>query len=539
MPLIILIIGGLHGWVFSLPQTFEFAAGFAQLGLFGLFWWLISPQPPKRLAWLALLFGIGNFVVGLAWLYISMNRIGGMPAILAALAVVLLATYLSAFGAIALGLARALITKLGNQKLSDHPGPKSLATTQPEQSANPTSKSGVSPLGIALIVAACWGFGEIARGFVLTGFPWLGLGYAHIDSWLSGLAPITGAYGVTMIAVLLAVWVAQIARSNGHHRAHRLRRGLPILATVLAIGATTLIAWALPHGAKVSVRLTQGNVPQSLKFDRDRSQKAVTDYLAMIADSPATLTVLPETAFTTPLRSLPASIRASLAAALQRSGTIAAIGMPLLSSDAQSRANPRVRLTNSVQTISPDARLEHRYDKRHLAPFGEYIPLGFAWFVDLMSIPLGEFGRGAIDQPMLKIKQSNIAFNICYEDLFGEELASQVRQGANVLINLSNMGWFGDSHALPQHLAISRMRSLELARPMLRSTNTGVTAGIDHHGQVFARLPNYRQASLDLLVQPTIGMTPFAQLGMFAPMLLGALLMIFGVLASRVDRMRG
>src|SRR5690606_33234966 len=136
-------------------------------------------------------------------------------------------------------------------------------------------------------------------------------------------------------------------------------------------------------------------------------------------------------------------------------------------------------LTNSVAVIDRSADVVWRYDKRHLVPFGEFVPFGFGWFVDLMHIPLGDFGRGSASQPPLAIGGQRVAFNICYEDLFGEELATQVRGGATILANVSNIAWFGDSHALAQHLQIARMRSIELARPTLRATNTGVTGAID------------------------------------------------------------
>ena len=153
-----------------------------------------------------------------------------------------------------------------------------------------------------------------------------------------------------------------------------------------------------------------------------------------------------------------------------------------------------------------------------------------------MNIPLGEFGRGHDDQAPLTVAGRQFAFNICYEDLFGEELAIQVRDGANVLINVSNIAWFGNSHALPQHLSISRMRALELARPMLRATNTGVTASIDHRGNVLAALPVYQQDVLDIAVQPSAGLTPFARLGMLAPLLLIGLLGLVALLPGWRNR---
>jgi len=156
-----------------------------------------------------------------------------------------------------------------------------------------------------------------------------------------------------------------------------------------------------------------------------------------------------------------------------------------------------------------------RYDKRHLVPFGEFVPWGFRWFVDLMTIPLGDFGRGADEQPPFAVGQQRIAFNICYEDVFGEELLPALAgtDGATILANVSNIAWFGDSHALPQHLQIARMRTLETARPMIRSTNTGVTAAIDFDGRVLGALPPYQLGSLSVTVQGRSGLTPYARTG--------------------------
>ncbi len=505
------LIGALHGLAFSLPGLASPLVPLVQAGLFALLWWLLAQLPVRRVLFLSLLFGIGNFVVGLAWLYISMHRFGGLPSILAVCALVLLATYLGLFGAAALATARKLIIRFG-------------------------ANGSAGPLATALIVAGCWGLGEIARGFVLTGFPWLSIGYAHIDSLFSALAPLTGVYGIGIAVAFVAVWIVQTLHRTGQAARERLTAAAAIAGLLGMIWILQMVSWADPAGKPVSARLLQGNVPQSLKFDRARARRAVSDYIEMVASSTARVTILPETAFTQPLSSLPTETRMTLADALARSGTTIAIGMPMTSTDEQARANPRIRLTNSIASFSPAGEPLNRYDKRHLVPFGEYIPFGFAWFVNMMNIPLGEFGRGALVQPQLELDRQQFAFNICYEDLFGEELARHVRQGANVLVNVSNIAWFGDSHALPQHLAISRMRTLELARPMLRATNTGVTAGIDHLGRVTARLPSYEQGALDVMVQPTTGLTPFARIGMPIPVTLAVAMLLIGAALARVDR---
>jgi apolipoprotein N-acyltransferase len=170
---------------------------------------------------------------------------------------------------------------------------------------------------------------------------------------------------------------------------------------------------------------------------------------------------------------------------------------------------------------APDAPLPaeavavpYRYDKHHLVPFGEFIPPLFRWFVDLMNIPLGDFNRGTLAQPTLDWAGQRLAPHICYEDLFGEELAAGFADPARaptVLVNVSNIAWFGDSIAIDQHLQISRLRALELARPMLRATNTGATAAIDHRGQVIALAPRLRREVLDTEVQGREGLTPYAR----------------------------
>jgi apolipoprotein N-acyltransferase len=186
-----------------------------------------------------------------------------------------------------------------------------------------------------------------------------------------------------------------------------------------------------------------------------------------------------------------------------------------------------------VAAIGAEGPLNWRYDKRHLVPFGEFVPTGFRWFVNLMHIPLGDFARGAPGQPALELRGQRLAFNICYEDIFGDELAPQVRAGATILVNVSNIAWFGDSPALPQHLQIARMRAMELARPMLRATNTGMTAAIDARGRVIAELAPYVEEALAVEVRGTTGLTPYARAGDLAPL---ALLVLMGALAAATWR---
>jgi apolipoprotein N-acyltransferase len=275
------------------------------------------------------------------------------------------------------------------------------------------------------------------------------------------------------------------------------------------------------------VRLLQGNVPQNLKFDPIRSERAMRDYVGAVDGARTHLTVLPETAWTIPWQQTPRELALELLKKVEMTGGVIAIGKPIVDSESnQDRRNPSI--TNGIGVFDSSGRQVSRYDKRHLVPFGEFVPWGFRWFVNLMNIPLGEFRRGAREQALLTIGPERIAFNICYEDLFGDELAEQVRQGATLLINATNIGWFGQSHALGQHLQIARMRSLELARPMLRATNTGVTAAIDHRGRVLAQIPAHQPGSLIVDVRGQTAMTLFGRWG-HIPLL--GLSMVFALIA--------
>ena len=203
--------------------------------------------------------------------------------------------------------------------------------------------------------------------------------------------------------------------------------------------------------------------------------------------------------------------------------------------------------TNSVIAIDRDTDLtqllqgthKQRYDKHHLVPFGEFIPLGFHWFVEIMRIPMGDFFRGDLQQPDFVIEDQNIAANICYEDAFGEELLPSLnaQDGASILANFSNLGWFGDSFALRQHWQMSRMRAIETSRPMLRATNTGASGAIDHAGRPIAMLAAHRTAVLDITIQGQTGLTPYARLGNL-PVLLLCVLVLFLAFYSRLQASR-
>jgi apolipoprotein N-acyltransferase len=255
------------------------------------------------------------------------------------------------------------------------------------------------------------------------------------------------------------------------------------------------------------VRLAQGNVPQQNKFDPGHVLKALAMYRDLVVAQPADLIALPETAVAVFPAYLPPGYLDALKDYAARSGTHLMFGIPFSDGPGQ--------YANSVAGIAPSGQ-QYRYDKHHLVPFGEFVPSGFRWFVDMMAIPLGDMTRGAPVQTAFAVKDQLVLPNVCYEDVFGEEIALQLRsmsRPATMLLNVSNLAWFGESIAIPQHLQISRMRSIETGRPMLRATNTGATAHIDHRGAVVARLAYYQHGVLSAKVQGMGGMTPFIRVG--------------------------
>jgi len=289
------------------------------------------------------------------------------------------------------------------------------------------------------------------------------------------------------------------------------------------------VEWTQETGSPITVLLLQGNIAQDQKFDYAFLTGILTRYHGMITAAPADLIATPETAIPVFRHQLDPSYLDSLQAYARSSGSTLALGMPLLDGPG--------KYANSVVTLTPQAQPQpYRYDKAHLVPFGEFIPPGFRWFTDMLNIPLNDATRGQGLQAPFAVKDQLVLPNICYEDVFGEEIAYQLRSArrpATLLLNMSNLSWYGQSTAIPQHLQISRMRTLETGRPMLRSTNDGATAVINHRGQVTGQLPFYTEGVLNATVRGTSGFTPFVRFGNLAFLLLGALALAGAWFAGR------
>ncbi len=450
---------------------------------------LVRCTSAKQAFWAGWWFATAWLVASTWWLYISMHNYGGLPALLAALAVFLLAAGLSLIYATASWIYHRLCAQ------------------------------NACVMQRALAFSAVWLLAELVRGTLWTGFPWAAAGYAHVDSMLREWAPWVGVYGLSAISAGLAMWGAACWTKKGVTPLRwRDLGGWPGLLVVGVMGVT----WgtsplqqpppqALRAKPALTVTLLQGNVPQDLKFGAGVSM-ALHDYQEALLHNRADLIVTPETAVPLLPELLPDGYWAILQQRYAQGQQAALVGLPMRTRDGEGR----LRYTNSALALFPGQdNAMYRYDKHHLVPFGEFVPPMFRWFVDLMHIPLGDFSRGAVSQPPLLWHGERIAPNVCYEDLFGEELAQSFANPATsptVMVNLSNIAWFGDTVAIDQHLNISRMRTLELGRPMLRATNTGATAIINAQGVVTHRLPSGVQGALTAQVQGVDGPpTPYAR----------------------------
>jgi apolipoprotein N-acyltransferase len=412
-------------------------------------------------------FGTGWLLAGVWWLFISMHRYGGLPAPLAAAAVLALAAALSLY----IGAAMAAFARW----------------------------RGGRPLPDALLFAALWLLAELARGVIFTGFPWAASGYGQVDAPLAALAPWLGVYGIGAVlagmAALLAFGVAQ--------RAWWL---LALPALLLAVLAVLPVPAFTRAAGELTVALVQTNVPQDEKFVAERLPQMLGAVRKDLLEAVADLVVVPETAVPLlpgQLDELVPGYWQALVDHYKAPGRAALVGLPL--------GDYERGYTNSVVGLAPGAT--YRYDKAHLVPFGEFIPTGFRWFTEMMNIPLGDFNRGRLDPPPFVAAGQRIAPNICYEDLFGEELARRFVDAANaptLLANMSNIGWFGDTIAVDQHLHISRMRTLEFQVPMVRATNTGATAAITHEAVVAAMVVPQTRGTLLAKVEGRAGVTPYA-----------------------------
>ncbi len=483
-----LVAGLLLALAFSPFDLFPFAV-IAPTALF----YLWQEGFAARAAWRGFLFGCGMFGIGVSWVYVSMHNFGNMPAPLAAFATALLVAGLALYPAL-LGYLQARLFK----------------------------REGM--LHAVLVLPALWVLFEWWRGWFLSGFPWLNLGYSQVDTPLAGYAPLAGVYGVSLAVALSAGFIVACFRDR--------RRAVVWMAlfVVVWVGGLILerIEWAEPEGATLHAALVQGNVPLREKWDPTQRAAILERYRQLsLAAAPSELIVWPEAAIPTTINQLDPDYLSGLREFARSHKTDFLIGV--IERDANRRD-----YYNSVIALGAS---EGVYRKQHLVPFGEYVPLKpfFYWLMSNLQIPMSDLSPAPAPQSPLMAAGRTIAVSVCYEDAFGEELIRELPQ-ASLLVNVSEDAWFGESLAPHQRLQMARLRALETARPMLRAANTGPSAAIDHRGQMIARSPQFRTTLLRTEIQPMRGTTPYVRDGNLPVVLFAGFLLTAGWISSRRRR---
>ncbi len=429
------------------------------------------------------------------WIYISLHTYGGLPSSLAVISVVVLAGGLSVYYATVCALYSVVSRNLPN-------------------------------VAKWFLFGALWTTAELARGEWFSGFPWGAVGYAHLDSPLKLLAPYIGVYAVGAIAMTLAALLSYLYRIFLEHGFRYLKKGNSnllfsqkikwLLVFCFYCSLTLPLASIISRvenlrdseeklSKAMSFSLLQGNIGQDIKYGTE-GLKALNWYKDKIMEAKTDWIITPETAVPVLKVQLPEGYLTQIIDHLKKEENhrqSVLIGLIGTNGDGY---------TNSAEGINAQGEV-FQYSKHHLVPFGEFIPPWFKWFTDLMRIPLGSFTRGELDQPSWEVGEQRVAVNICYEDVFGEEIAkSFIKQEGTeptVMVNMSNIGWFGPFLAVEQHLNASRMRAVEMHRPVLRATNTGATAFIDQNGYVKGFLQKYTQGVLVGEIQGVLGPATF------------------------------
>lgn len=443
--------------------------------LISLFYLWQKSSTAKQAALLGFMYGLGLFGVGIYWIYISLHDFGGMPWWMASFSTFVLCAFLALFPATV-----GAVSKRINYSL--------------------------------LSIPVFWALSEWVRSWIFTGFPWLTVGYSQVpQSPLVGYLPVIGVYGVSFILVfitsLIAYWFAKPTQSQ-------IWKRIVVAALVLIWGGGSLlkfVEWTKPINSPTSVALLQGNISQDLKWSPEIAEQTLKTYLDMAQMSKAKLIIMPETALPMLANQIPSQYMQALKShALSNQGDILIGAVEGIAGATQ---NESEQYFNSMLSIG--SANTQTYRKSHLVPFGEFIPLKqvFGWiYRDWLNIPLSDLARGSLEQQPMNVAGQKVAVNICYEDVFGEEIIRQLPE-ATLLVNVSNDAWYGESLAAYQHMQFSQARAIETGRVMLRATNTGATAMIDAHGEVVTHAAHYIKTTLSIDAQGYSGSTPYVRWG--------------------------
>lgn len=460
--------------------------------------WLWEDATPRRAAVLGFWFNAGTFLAGTYWLYIAIAEIGGAPL---SLTVFLMAGLVAIMGAYQALLGWAVAKYL------------------------PTGA-----LRWLLGIPGGWLFMEWWRSWFLTGFGWLALGYAHTDNWLGSLAPVVGQFGLGLLTLLLAG--ALVALLLGDRRARIAGAAIFAIIWVTAF-ALRGVEWTSPYSRPITVAVVQGAVPADEKWIEGNLEGIRELYRKLTREAHgAAIIVWPEAAIPDLANNHVEYYREVYAEASAR-GSALLMGTLRVEENAKSGEE---EYFNSVLAMDRVTTGVGWYDKHHLVPFTEFVPVpGFIrQWLKLMDLPYSDFTRGGAAQTPLQAAGQFISASVCYEDAYGSTQLEALRT-ATLLVNVTNDAWFGRSTARYQHLQLSRMRAMEAGRPMVRAANDGVSAVIGPHGEILATAPEYEAKVLRAELQPRIGLTPYAHIGNWPVVLLA---LVFFAVSTSVSRRR-
>ncbi len=458
---------------------------------------LVTEKTTKEATKLGFFFGLGWFCAGISWVHISIEKFGGMPLIISLLLVLILCVYLAIYPAIACYLASRLSKK---------------------RQFNPW------------LLPPAWLVSEYLRSSILTGFPWLSLGYSQIDSPLAVFAPVIGEIGITLIMLILAVCLSQLflRKKNTRHT----------LILVLLSFTTWLLSqptWLTLQNKSIKVALIQGNIKQELRWQKQQEWPTMLKYLDLTRENyDADLIIWPESAVPE-IEAIAQDYLATVDRSAKLNNSSIITGIINYNFDSKEYFNSLIVLggsnaDNNKATLTPQYYYNNhnRYYKHHLLPIGEFVPFQ-SWLRPLapfFNLPMSSFSRGDYVQTNLSAQGLNILPLICFEVVFAEQLSANFHDNTNLMLTVSNDAWFGDSYEPHQHLEISRMRALEFGRPMLRSTNNGVSAVIDHQGKVIKQIAQFKEGVLKTNVNLVTGRTPYSQWGKWPSYVLALIIFI-------------
>lgn len=429
-------------------------------------------------------FGLGLFGTGVNWIHISINLFGGVNFVGAIALTFLFIAFIALYPAIVGYVSRRFFT-------------------------------GSAPFTyLVFIIPSLWTVGEWIRGWLFTGFPWLNLGYSQIDSPLGHLAVLTGVYGVSWSIMLTTGAVVSFFKTGNAQKTIAVILVLLVWSTGWLLGKRD---WTQSENREISVVLVQGAVPQQLKWRPEMQQVSLELYKGLSEPYlDHDLIIWPETAIPM-FYYTGAGIGTDLLQITRRNHTRLLTGLPFADQETKSYFNSIVMFNDKVTY----------YHKRHLVPFGEYLPFKSLLnnVLNFLEIPMSDFSAGTAKRPLLEDDKFKIGVSICYEDTFGEEVIEALPD-AEILVNISNDAWFGDSAAPHQHLQMARMRALETGRYLLRATNTGISAIIDEKGNVIAQSAQFAPVALPGTANLFRGTTPYASLGNYPVIIISLLILI-------------